>query len=70
MKLEKYHNLFQAQVEVLEEVGVTIEDESLMNSIAQENGWIIPDRNDRLLHEIKIWWCILSRELTHITGHI
>ena len=47
MKLEKYHNLFQAQVEALEEVGVTIEDESLMNSIAQENGWIIPNRNDR-----------------------
>ena len=30
MKLEKYHELFQAQVEVPDEVGVTIEDESLV----------------------------------------
>ena len=38
MKLEYYHKLFQVQVDILEEVGITIEDESLVNSSAEENG--------------------------------
>jgi hypothetical protein len=36
--LQRYHELFLSQVEVLEEVGVTIPDESLVESIAAANG--------------------------------
>jgi hypothetical protein len=36
--LQRYHELFLAQVEVLEEVGVSIADESLIESIAAANG--------------------------------
>jgi hypothetical protein len=36
--LQRYHELFLGQVEVLEEVGVTIPDESLVESIAAANG--------------------------------
>jgi hypothetical protein len=36
--LQRYHKLFLGQVEVLEEVGVTIPDESLVESIAAANG--------------------------------
>ena len=53
MKLEKYHEL-KAQVEVLDELGVTIEDESHMNSIAEENGQIIPTEMIGLQHKIKV----------------
>jgi hypothetical protein len=36
--LQRYHELFLGQVEVLDEVGVTITDESLVKSIAAMNG--------------------------------
>ena len=39
MKLEKYHELFQAQVDIVEEEGITIEDESLVNSICCTTHW-------------------------------
>ena len=36
MTLERYHELFLAQTEVLDEVGITIEDEALVVEIAGE----------------------------------
>jgi hypothetical protein len=36
--LQRYHELFLGQVDILEEVGVTIADESLTESIAVMNG--------------------------------
>jgi hypothetical protein len=38
MPLQQYHNLFQGQVAVLDEVGVTIPDDSLVESVAAANG--------------------------------
>jgi hypothetical protein len=38
MSLQRYYELFLGQVEVVEEVGVTIPDEVLVNSIAAANG--------------------------------
>ena len=38
MKLERYHEIFLAQVEVLEEVGVTIADTALVQHVAQQHG--------------------------------
>ena len=45
MKLECYHKLFLAQVEVINEVGITIPDESLITSIAEEHGQVDPNDN-------------------------
>ena len=38
MKLEHYHEIFLAQVEVLDEVGVTIADTALVQHVAQQHG--------------------------------
>ena len=38
MKLEHYHKLFLAQVEVLDEVGVTIPDSALIQQVAEQHG--------------------------------
>ena len=38
MSLQQYHDLFQGQVAVLDEVGVTIHDDSLVESVAAANG--------------------------------
>ena len=38
MKLERYHEIFLAQVEVLDEVGVTIADTALVQHVAQQHG--------------------------------
>ena len=38
MKLECYHEIFLAQVEVLDEVGVTIADAALVQHVAQQHG--------------------------------
>jgi hypothetical protein len=38
MLLQQYYELFLGQVKVCEEVGVTIADESLVESIAESNG--------------------------------
>ena len=35
MMLERYHELFLAQVEVLDEVGITVEDDTLVTEVAQ-----------------------------------
>ena len=47
MTLERYHELFLAQVEVLDEVGITIEDEVLAVEVAGENGRMELNDDDR-----------------------
>ena len=47
MTLEQYHELFLAQVEVLDEVGITIEDEALAVEVAAENGRVEPNDDDQ-----------------------
>ena len=47
MTLERYHELFLAQTEVLDKVGITIEDEALVEEVAGENGRIEPNDDDR-----------------------
>ena len=47
MTLERYHELFLAQVEVLDEVGITIEDKALVKEVAAENGRVEPNDDDR-----------------------
>ena len=47
MTLERYHELFLAQTEVLDKVGITIEDETLVVEIAGENGRVKPNDDDR-----------------------
>jgi hypothetical protein len=49
MPLQQYHDLFQGQVDVLDEVGVTIADEGLVESVAAANGRAgAPEEADRL----------------------
>ena len=48
MTLERYHELFLAQVEVLDEVGITIEDDALVMAIGEQNGRVVPNDNDRI----------------------
>ena len=38
MKLERYHKIFLAQVEVLDEVGVTVADTALVQHVAEQHG--------------------------------
>jgi hypothetical protein len=40
MSLQRYHELFLAQVQVLDDVGVSIADEVLVNQVAVTNGTI------------------------------
>ena len=40
MTLERYHELFMAQVEVLDEVGITIEDDANRN-MSKSKGWTL-----------------------------
>ena len=47
MSLQRYHELFLAQVEVMHEVGVTIADDALVNAIADANGRSTPNQNNR-----------------------
>ena len=47
MSLERYHELFLAQVEVLDEVGITVEDEALVREVAFENGREVASDDDR-----------------------
>ena len=42
MKLEQYHEIFLTQVEVLDEVGVTIPDTALVQHIAEQHGMGVP----------------------------
>ena len=46
MTLERYHELFLAQVEVLDEVGITIEDDALVLAISEQNGRVVPNGDD------------------------
>jgi hypothetical protein len=48
MSLQRYYELFLNQVEVMEEVGITIADDSLINSIAAANQHEEPDEEDRV----------------------
>ena len=48
MTLERYHELFLAQVEVLDEVGITIEDDALTIEVANHNGREVPNGDDRV----------------------
>jgi hypothetical protein len=43
MPLQWYHELFIAQVQVLDEVRVSIANEALINKIAETNGNVNPD---------------------------
>jgi hypothetical protein len=43
MPLQRYHELFIAQVQVLDEVGVSIADEALIKKIAETNGNVDPN---------------------------
>ena len=45
--LERYHELFLAQVEVLDEVSITIEDNALVMEVAGQNGRAMPNDDDR-----------------------
>ena len=47
MKLERYHELFLAQVEVMDEVGVTIPDSALIQHVAEQHGRGIATAADR-----------------------
>ena len=47
MTLERYHELFLAQVEVLDEVGITIEHKALVEEVAAENGRVEPNDEDQ-----------------------
>ena len=47
MTLERCHELFLAQTEVLDEVGITTEDKALVVEIAGENGRVEPNDDDR-----------------------
>ena len=47
MKLERYHEIFLAQVEVLDEVGVTIPDTALIQQVAEQHGRGIPTAADQ-----------------------
>ena len=48
MTLERYHELFLAQVEVLDKVGITIEDDALVLEIGEQNGRVIPNDDNRV----------------------
>ena len=46
MKLERYHQIFLAQVEVLDEVGVTIPDAALIQQVAEQHVRGVPIVSD------------------------
>ena len=48
MTLERYHELFLAQVEVLDEDGITIEDDTLAIEVAHHYGRVVPTEGDRI----------------------
>ena len=47
MKLERYHEIFLAQVEVLDKVGVTMPDTAIIQQVAEQHGRGIPTAADR-----------------------
>ena len=48
MMLEQYHELFLAQVEVLDEVGITIEDDALVMEVGEQNDRVVPNDDNRI----------------------
>ena len=59
MMLEHYHELFLAQVEVLDEVGITVEDDTLVVEVAQQYGREVPNDDDCIearSQELAIWF--------------
>ena len=46
MKLERYHEIFLAQVEVLDEVGVSIPDTALIQQVMDQHGRGVPTAAD------------------------
>ena len=46
MMLARYHKLFLAQVEVLDEVSITVEDDTLVVEVAQQYGREVPNDDD------------------------
>ena len=46
MMLECYHKLFLAQVEVLDEVSITVEDDALVAEVAQQYGREVANDDD------------------------
>ena len=59
MWLEHYHEVFQAQVEVMEELEITIKDEVLVKAVAQEYAREIPNANDWVDAITRLWLCNL-----------
>ena len=47
MSLERYHELFLAQVEILDEVGITVEDDALVTEVAHQNGREVANEDDQ-----------------------
>ena len=47
MKLKQYHEIFLAQVEVLDEVGVTIPNTALIQQVAEQQGRGVPTAADQ-----------------------
>ena len=59
MTLERYHELFLAQVEVLDEVGITVEDDALVAEVAQQYRREVPNDDDCIeaqSQELAIWF--------------
>ena len=57
--LECYHKLFLVQVEVLDEVGIMLEDDALVTEVAHQNGREVPNEDDRTearSQELVIWF--------------
>ena len=48
MTLERYHELLFAQVEVLDEVSITVEDNTLVAEVAQQYRREVPNDDDRI----------------------
>ena len=69
MTLERYHKLFLAQVEVLDEVGITIEDDALVMDVGEQNGRVVPNDDDRIeaRNEIRSSLSGSSEERTYST---
>jgi hypothetical protein len=68
MPLQCYHELFIAQVQVLDEVGVSIADQALINKIAETNGNVNLDGDADPTDADRASACELSLALQFIRG--
>lgn len=70
MSLQCYHELFLGQVEVLEEVGITVPDESLVESIAMATvAQVLPKKPIRRLHANRLLQFVSFTGLMPCTKH-